>query len=115
MEIGDERRKAERFPMRVPISFGTGSGTTRDISGTGVYFETDYPFEIGSEIDFSLVVPDSMTVNCRGTIIRVDPMREHFGIAASIDNYSIAGEEKSTASRPHIIIDHLRKHLPDAP
>src|SRR5437870_3080395 len=100
MEFGSERRKAERFPMRVPLTFGGGGGTTRDISGVGVYFETDYPFEVGSEIEFALVVPDSMTVNCRGTIIRVDPIREHFGIAATIDNYAMAGDERSTAQRP---------------
>src|ERR1700682_4516847 len=82
--VTDERRKAERFPMKVPIRFGAGSGTTRDISGVGVYFETDYPFEAGGEIDFALVVPDSVNVRCRGTIVRVDPLREHFGVAATL-------------------------------
>ena len=59
--------------MKLPIQFGSGKGTTRDISGVGVYFETDYPFEAGSEINFSLLVPEGATVRCRGTIVRIDP------------------------------------------
>jgi hypothetical protein len=110
MEIGSERRKAERFPMRVQLSFGGGSGTTRDISGAGVYFETDYVFEAGNEIEFSLVVPDELNISCRGTIIRVDPMREHLGIAATIDSFFVIGDEPSDTTRAHIIIEQLRKH-----
>ncbi len=105
----DERRKAERFPMKLPIRFGAGSGTTRDISGVGVYFETDYPFEAGQEIDFALVVPDSANVRCRGTIVRVDPLREHFGVATTIDTYTLDDTTRAIGGKAHIIIEELRK------
>jgi hypothetical protein len=95
--------------MKLPIRFGSGSGTTRDISGVGVYFETDYPFETGGEIDFALVVPDSVNVRCRGTIVRVDPLREHFGVAATIDAYTLDDTVRPAGGKPHIIIEELRK------
>lgn len=113
MEIGPERRRAERFPMRMPVSFDGGSGTMRDFSGMGVYFETDYPFEIGSEITFTLIDPEAVNVHCSGRIVRVDPMREHFGVAATIDSYAVDRDVHSDAGRrPHIIIEQLRKHQP---
>jgi hypothetical protein len=108
-EAMDERRKAQRFPMKLPIQFGGGKGTTRDISGVGVYFETDYPFDAGSEIDFVLLVPDAINVRCRGTIVRIDPQREHFGIAATIDSYTLDTSQQASGTRPHIIIEELRK------
>ncbi len=108
--MSDDRRRAERFPMRVPVSFGGGNGTTHDVSGRGVLFETDYPFEVGSEIDFTLVVPDTTNVLCHGTIVRMTQIREHFGVAVQVDSYKLTDDQPVIGVRPHMIIEEFRKH-----
>ena len=39
--MGSERRRADRYPLGVRVEFSGGSGLTRDVSGLGVFFETD--------------------------------------------------------------------------
>ncbi len=109
--MSDDRRRAERFPMRVPVSFGGGTGTTHDVSGLGVFFETDYPFEVGSTIDFTLVVPDTSNVQCHGTIVRMTQIREHFGVAVEIDSYKLTEDQPVIGVRPHMIIEQFQKFV----
>jgi len=106
-----DRRRAERLAITLPIDFGNGRGLTRDVSGLGMYFTTDIPFEVDTEIDFRLAVPDAVNVRCKGRIVRVDPQRDGYGVAVTIDDYELDSEPvESNTRRPHIIIEELRKH-----
>jgi len=106
-----DRRRAERLAITLPIDFMNGRGITRDVSGLGIYFSTDKPFEVDSEIEFRLSVPDAVNVRCTGRIVRVTPERDGFGVAVTIDDYVLDAEpDAATTRRPHIVIEELRKH-----
>lgn len=86
------RRTTERILMEVPITVGEELGTTRDISGGGVYFLTDGVFAKGEQIRFSITleraIPNKpLKLNCQGKIVRIENMGNQLGIAAKIDQY----------------------------
>lgn len=105
-----DRRRARRFPLALPIEIDSGRGITRDFSGLGVYFHTAVQLEQGAEIDFRLVVPEAVDVRCSGRITRVDRVDGAFGIAATIDSYSLSSDSVSEMEIPHIVIEALREH-----
>lgn len=101
MSDGAERREARRFTMSLPLrvtSRGTREGEldayTRDLSYRGLYFLSEADFEVGSEIDFILTLPQEMTqsgnvnIRCQGNIVRVETTENgRVGIAAKIARY----------------------------
>ncbi|MGA7617114.1 MAG: PilZ domain-containing protein [Thermoanaerobaculia bacterium] len=106
----DERRKAERFPLGLRIEFEGGAGLTRDVSGLGVMFETDSPFFVGDEIEFTMIIPEAVNVECRGRVVRVEDREGRFGVAATIDVYRLSDESMIDDARvPHVIIRQLRE------
>jgi hypothetical protein len=101
MSDGAERREARRFtmslPMRVLPREAKGrevDASTRDVSYRGLYFLADANFEIGSEIEFVIVLPQQVTqsgdvnIRCLGEVVRVEPTENgRVGIAAKIARY----------------------------
>jgi hypothetical protein len=110
--VSEERRRAERFPIVVPIELKNGEGVTRDVSGMGVYFTASFPFERGEEIDFILRVPDSVAVRCRGRVVRVDYDREamRYGVAVTIDDFDVDDADQNEDAQPNIVVRELRRH-----
>ena len=70
---------------RRPVRLGQATGVTRNVSASGVFFETDVPYAVGSEISFSieLIGPrgDKLVLNCRGEIVRVEVDGDKVGLA----------------------------------
>src|SRR5260370_15126800 len=108
---GAGRREARRFTMNLPLRVlpreSQGSelqAQTRDVSYRGLYFVVDANFEIGSEIEFVITLPQQVTqtggvdIRCRGTIVRVesDPDGSK-GIAAKIERYEFLPVAASAA------------------
>ena len=101
MSDGSERREARRFTMTLPLrvlprdSEGHElDAQTRDLSYRGLYFLADADFEVGSEIDFVITLPEQVTqstdvnIRCQGRIVRVEPTDNgRVGIAAKIARY----------------------------
>ena len=101
MPDGVDRRTARRYlmslPMRVlaPAAQTKGlSANTRDVSYRGLYFLSENKFEVGSQIDFALTLPQKVSANgevdirCRGKVLRVDiGSNGHMGVAAKIEHY----------------------------
>jgi hypothetical protein len=85
------------LPMRVLPLEGRGqdlSVRTRDVSYRGLYFLANTKFEIGSEIEFVITLPEQITqsgdvnIRCQGQIVRVEPTENgRVGIAAKIARY----------------------------
>src|SRR5260370_7488891 len=86
MSDGAERREARRFtmslPMRVLPREAKGrelDAHTRDVSYRGLYFLVDAKFEIGSEIEFVITLPQQVTqsgnvnIRCLGQVVRIEP------------------------------------------
>jgi hypothetical protein len=101
MTDGADRREARRFlmslPMRVLAREAQGRelrGSTRDVSYRGLYFLSETKFEVGSQIDFVLTLPQKVSssgevdIRCHGQVVRVDAgANGRAGIAAKIDRY----------------------------
>jgi len=101
MGDGAERREARRFTMRLPIRvLRRGAkgreldAQTPDVSYRGLYFLAEANFEIGSEIEFVITLPQQVTqssdvnIRCLGEVVRVEPSENgRAGIAAKIALY----------------------------
>jgi PilZ domain-containing protein len=101
MSDGAERREARRFTMSLPLRVmpqgakGRELDThTRDLSYRGLYFLAEADFEVGSEIDFVITIPQQVTqsgdvnIRCQGNIVRVEASENgRVGIAAKIARY----------------------------
>lgn len=95
-----EMRSAVRFPIQLPVSIRTESGTfhaiTRDISAGGVLFHAESALAVGSTIEFTINMPAAVVgastdvlVNCVGRVVRCS--EDNSGpadVAAVIDDYS---------------------------
>ncbi|MCG6537154.1 MAG: PilZ domain-containing protein [Syntrophales bacterium LBB04] len=92
---GSELRKAPRFSAAIPVMTECGkASTTRDVSSSGIFFETDGSFTPGQSIEFSIFLehlyPDRPALlKCKGSIVRVEKSGEKIGVATTIDFYSI--------------------------
>jgi hypothetical protein len=87
---GQERRQRTRFDMEILLSIQTleiprtraRTGTTENISATGLFLASDLPFEMGAPLEISLCMPEQVTGKpacewcCRGRVVRVQPRDE---------------------------------------
>ncbi|HEX2546675.1 MAG TPA: PilZ domain-containing protein [Ramlibacter sp.] len=51
LQTGDERRRAERIRAAMPVSVEGREGTTLDLSATGLSFQADHPYELGTRVE----------------------------------------------------------------
>ena len=83
--------RAERYEATVPVSLEHGKGVTRNVSSSGVYFETDQAFTAGSAVSFRLDFENApggpLRVTCEGKIVRVEQRDGKLGVAATITDY----------------------------
>lgn len=101
MPDGADRREARRFSMSLPMRVlprETQSkelrASTRDVSYRGLYFLSETKFEVGSQIEFVLTLPQKVSsagevdIRCRGQVVRVEASSNgRMGIAAKIERY----------------------------
>ena len=72
-----ERRKHQRLKIKVPIEIYTEDstspirGATSDLSLTGCYIETIFPFPIGTQLEIKLQLEGTLLV--LGTVVTSDP------------------------------------------
>ena len=81
------RRQEERVARELPMDLGAAPAVTRNISPSGMYFESDTPYVVGSEVHFSvdLDTPEGRRVlRCRGEITRIKPQGGRMGMAVRI-------------------------------
>ena len=98
-----EARTGKRFPLELPIKIhkadeaGQASGVTGNLSAAGVYIRADAALEVGSNVEFEIVLPpevtgakENVTVQCKGRVVRTDPTgasEDGRGVACVIDTY----------------------------
>ena len=95
--------------MNLPIEFQLEdsvkkqTGTTRDLSASGVYISAAAPFRVGSKVKFHISVPGELVgakktvdIECIGRVVRVDKGKKPAakrapepadGVACVIDTY----------------------------
>lgn len=72
-----ERREHQRLKIKVPIEIYTENsaspirGATSDLSLTGCYIETIFPFPIGTQLEIKLQLEGTLVVV--GTVVTSDP------------------------------------------
>lgn len=85
-------RTEERISCGLAVDLGTATGITRDISASGVFFETDATYPLSSSIQFRVEL-DTPTCNrlvtCHGEIVRIEPRNKKVGVAVKITEASI--------------------------
>jgi hypothetical protein len=92
MKKYDIKRSAKRIRVEMPVHLDQGSGVTRDVSQSGVFFFTDQTFSPGMPLSFILeldyVFPgEPVYLHCRGNVMRVEAVGEKMGVAASISEF----------------------------
>lgn len=87
------QRRAKRVAWQAPLDLGDAKGVMRDISESGVYFETVDTYSFSSltnfEVDFDLA-NSNMRLKCCGEIVRIEPCRKKVGVAVRLIEASIA-------------------------
>ena len=66
---------------------GGGNGVTRDISASGLYFETDRELQVGSLIDFEIELDTPggpMKFKAQGQIVRIEPLGGRTGAGVKL-------------------------------
>lgn len=109
----DDRRRAERFPLTLPIELGHTRSTTHDFSGLGVFFSSDQHFDLDAEIEFLLRIPNAVNVRCKGHVVRVNNMGGRFGVAATIEEYILDDSPGGGRNDAHIVIQQLKRYHPE--
>lgn len=80
-------RDADRFVTELPVDIGGVQGLTRNISATGIYFETEAAQEPGSRVHFTVEVHvrgERLQLVCEGEVVRVDHIDGMVGVAARL-------------------------------
>ena len=71
-----EKRKEERMSVTRPVRLDRATGVTRNISASGVFFEADVDYAVGSKIIFAIQLDgpqgEKLELITRGEIVRVE-------------------------------------------
>jgi PilZ domain-containing protein len=86
-ENNHDKRKEERVSAALPVNVGSTAGIARDVSASGIFFEIDADYTLGSSISFAvkLDTPSGyMNLKCRGDIVRIEPRDSKVGVGVKI-------------------------------
>lgn len=95
------QRASDRFNAEMPVELAGVKGLTRNISATGVYFETATAQAIpGAPVSLTIEVTmggEKLQLVCEGEIVRIDTKRDGtVGIAAKLRNSFFSNAEEYT-------------------
>jgi hypothetical protein len=82
-----EQRDAARFAAELPLELEGMPGVTRDVSTSGIYFETDALREIGPIVSVTLRCQEGgqeRLLQCEARVVRVEARGDRIGIAARL-------------------------------
>jgi hypothetical protein len=84
-----QSRQDDRVPVSLPVSIGNADCVTRDVSATGVFFETSSTFNVGEQIEFAIEFDSpggKLLLQCNGQIVRVEDRNGKVGVGVKIVN-----------------------------
>jgi PilZ domain-containing protein len=88
-----EQRKEERVRTAWRLDLGNNaSGTTRDVSASGIFFETEAAYALGAAIRFAIEIETAagrMLLSCLGEIVRVEQLEARRGVAVRIHDSAL--------------------------
>jgi hypothetical protein len=71
----DDHRREERVPVSLPININNIEGVTRDISLSGICFESNQAYELGDVVRYVVAFGNmggNLALKCRGEVVRVE-------------------------------------------
>lgn len=71
----------------MPVYLGGVIGRTRDVSASGILFETDASYALGNSLSFAVEMNASggkMVLRCRGDVVRIEPQGKRVSVAVKI-------------------------------
>ena len=90
---GKDKRREERVSASLPVAMASAKGITRDVSASGVFFETDAAYGVGSPIRFVLNLDTpwgKVMFKCQGKIVRLEPHNQKVGVAVQFTESTLA-------------------------
>lgn len=81
---GTDKREAGRVRTALPVQADGGTGVTRDVSASGIFFETDVSYHIGSKVTVALDLDTpwgKVMLRSDGKIVRVESRDHKVGVA----------------------------------
>jgi hypothetical protein len=87
-----EKRRDVRIRAALPLRADGAAGITRDVSESGIFFETDACHSPGSRISLFIDVSTPggrITLECSGEIVRVERRAGRVGVAVRITESTI--------------------------
>jgi hypothetical protein len=87
-----DRRTDPRYTLELPLRFLRAEALTRNVSESGVYFETTERFHVQQPIHFAMVLGcahpcERFVIECQARVLRVEPLLQAAGVAARITSY----------------------------
>lgn len=86
-------RLEERFESVMPIELENGSGETRNVSASGIYFVTEVALVQGMPVSFTLrFKPASggpFLLRGEARVVRLERLGGKFGVGAAISHYEL--------------------------
>lgn len=79
-------RIAKRYQLTVPVKLEDGAGVTRDVSTSGIFFETERAHAVGETVGLSASL-DGATVRYEGSVVRVERINGRFGVAVALTSF----------------------------
>jgi Tfp pilus assembly protein PilZ len=71
----------------LPVDVENAAGIVRDVSASGIFFEIDARYTLGSLISFAVKLDTpsgGMNLKCRGKVVRIEPREARVGVAVEI-------------------------------
>ena len=87
MDKDCEKGRQKRIAAVLPVRLNDAAGVTRDVSVTGIFFETDAVLAPGSSIEFLVdidIPAGKRTLVCLGNIVRTEARDNRLGVAVKI-------------------------------
>jgi hypothetical protein len=98
-----EHRRKARVAADLPVELDRTPGVMRDVSATGIFFETDAEYEVGNPIDVKLSLDTPwgrVSVVCDGKIVRVESHEGRVGVAVQFTDPGAGAEPAAAGARP---------------
>ena len=104
--MSQQSRRHQRVPSAIAFTLDDGSDAiTRDLSPSGVYFETDGQMAVGSVVRFSLQFDNpsgDLLFSCAARVVRIREESGRLGIGAEIVESRLERKDRA-AHRPTLV------------
>jgi hypothetical protein len=100
--MSEQRRRHQRVPSAIPFTLDDGSeAVSRDLSPSGVYFETEGKLAVGSVVRLALEVDNpsgDLLFQCVARVVRIRTENGKTGVGAEIVESHLERKDTSTQS-----------------